>query len=333
MNILLTGGTGYVGSHTAVVLAQAGHNIILYDNLCNSQLEVVNRLNKISGQSMTFIEGDVRDTRLLLASLKQHNIEAVIHFAGIKAVGESVKNPIEYFSTNVQGSLSLLQAMKQSDIKKLVFSSSATVYGIPEYLPYDEDHPTSAVNPYGRTKLHVEEMLSDLSDSDPLWSIAVLRYFNPVGAHESAMIGELPTGTPNNLMPYIVQVASGSLSALTVFGDDYLTRDGTGERDFIHVMDLAEGHLSALEFISDESGWHAFNIGTGKSTTVLELVHEFEHITHQKIPLKISSRRLGDLPAYYANPAKAKSLLGWEAKRSIADMCLSAWRWEKARGL
>jgi len=273
MNILLTGGTGYVGSHTAVVLAQAGHNIILYDNLCNSQLEVVNRLNKISGQSMTFIEGDVRDTRLLLASLKQHNIEAVIHFAGIKAVGESVKNPIEYFSTNVQGSLSLLQAMKQSDIKKLVFSSSATVYGIPEYLPYDEDHPTSAVNPYGRTKLHVEEMLSDLSDSDPLWSIAVLRYFNPVGAHESAMIGELPTGTPNNLMPYIVQVASGSLSALTVFGDDYLTRDGTGERDFIHVMDLAEGHLSALEFISDESGWHAFNIGTAKTTTVLELVH------------------------------------------------------------
>ena len=333
MNILLTGGTGYIGSHTAVVLAEAGHNVILYDSLCNSQRDVVIRLTKITGKTMTLIEGDVRDTQLLSTTLKQKNVDAVIHFAGLKAVGDSVTNPIDYFSTNVQGSLSLLQAMKQNDIKKLVFSSSATVYGTPKHLPYDEDHPTSSINPYGRTKLHVEEMLSDLSDSDPQWSIAVLRYFNPVGAHESAMIGELPTGHPNNLMPYILQVASGRLTELNIFGNDYPTRDGTGERDYIHVMDLAEGHLSALKFIGNQTGWHAFNLGTGNSITVLELVHAFESVTHQKIPLKMSSRRLGDLPAYYAEAAKAKSLLGWKAKRSLADMCLSAWCWEEARGL
>lgn len=333
MNVLLTGGTGYIGSHTAVVLAESGHNVTLYDNLCNSNRDVVGNLTKITGKVMPFIEGDVRDIQLLSATLKQQNIDAVIHFAGLKAISESVKNPIDYFSTNVEGSLSLLHAMKCNDIKKLVFSSSATVYGAPQYLPYDENHPTSAINPYGRTKLHVEEMLSDLAESDSLWSIAILRYFNPVGAHESAMIGELPIGTPNNLMPYIVQVASGRLPELSIFGDDYPTRDGTGERDYIHVMDLAEGHLNALDFICHETGWHAFNLGTGNSTTVLELVHEFERITHQKIPLKMSLRRPGDLPAYYAKAAKAKSLLGWETKRSLADMCLSAWRWEEARGL
>ena len=333
MNILLTGGTGYIGSHTALVLAQAGHKIILFDNLCNSQRGIVDRLIKITGKDIGFFEGDVRNTKYLSDILKQQKIDAVIHFAGLKAVGDSVKNPIDYFSNNVNGSLSLLQAMKQNDIKKLVFSSSATVYGEPKYLPYDEDHPTIAINPYGRTKLHIEEMLRDLSGSDPLWSIAVLRYFNPLGAHESAAIGEAPIGTPNNLMPYILQVSSGRISELNIFGDDYLTRDGTGERDYIHIMDLAEGHLAAFNFICHEAGWHAFNLGTGKSTTVLELVHEFEKITHKKIPLRMSSRRPGDLPAYYAKVAKAKVLLGWEAKRTIEEMCLTAWRWEETMKL
>jgi UDP-glucose 4-epimerase len=279
---------------------------------------------------MTFVDGDMRDTKLLSDTLKQKNINAVIHFAGLKAVSDSVKNPIDYFSNNVHGSLSLVQAMQQNGIKKLVFSSSATVYGAPQYLPYDEDHPTNAINPYGRSKLHIEEMLSDLANSDPLWSIVVLRYFNPLGAHESALIGERPSGTPNNLMPYLLQVASGRLAKLNIFGDDYPTSDGTGERDFIHVMDLAEGHLAALNFIFHKLGWHAINLGTGNSTSVLELVRKFECATHKKIPLKITSRRLGDLPAYYAKTNKAKKLLGWEAKRSIEDMCLTAWAWEKA---
>ncbi len=333
MNIFLTGGTGYIGSHTALCLAESGYNVTLFDNLFNSDSKVVESLTKIVGKSINFIEGDVRDTKLLSKALKQNNVDAVIHFAGLKSVSESVKNPIDYFSTNVHGSISLIQAMKQNNIKKLVFSSSATVYGIPQYLPYDENHPTNPINPYGRSKLYVEEMLRDLSVSDPSWSIAVLRYFNPIGAHESAMIGELPSGTPNNLMPYILQAASGEIPVLNIFGDDYSTRDGSGERDYIHVMDLAEGHLSALKFISHQGGWHAFNIGTGNSTTVLELVYEFEKICHQKIPTQISQRRPGDLPVYYAEPVKARELLGWVAKRSIADMCLSSWRWKKSRSL
>ncbi len=333
MNIFLTGGTGYIGSHTALCLAESGYNVTLFDNLFNSDSKVVEILTKIVGKSINFIEGDVRDTKLLSKALKQNNVDAVIHFAGLKSVSESVKNPIDYFSTNVHGSISLFQAMKQNNIKKLVFSSSATVYGIPQYLPYDENHPTNPINPYGCSKLYVEEMLRDLSVSDSSWSIAVLRYFNPIGAHESAMIGELPSGTPNNLMPYILQAASGEIAVLNIFGDDYSTRDGSGERDYIHVMDLAEGHLSALKFISHQGGWHAFNIGTGNSTTVLELVYEFEKICHQKIPTQISPRRPGDLPAYYAEPVKARELLGWAAKRSIADMCLSSWRWKKSRSL
>ncbi len=331
MRILLTGGTGYIGSHTAVVLAQAGFNVTLFDNLCNSQYDVVNRITKITGEAITFVEGDVRDTQLVSATLKKHNINGVVHLAGLKSVADSVKNPIDYFSTNVHGSISLLQAMKQNDIKKLIFSSSATVYGVPRYLPYDEDHPTSAINPYGRSKLLVEEILRSLTDSDPFWSVVVLRYFNPVGAHESATIGELSTGTPNNLMPYLVQVASGRLSSLNVFGNDYPTADGSGERDFIHVMDIAEGHLAALNFVSHEKGWQAINLGTGQPTSVLQLVRKFESITHQKIPLKMTSRRSGDLPISYANSAKAKELLGWEAKRNIEDMCLSAWAWEDSR--
>lgn len=328
MNVLLTGGTGYIGSHTAVTLAEAGHRVTLFDNLCNSQRDVVSRLEKITGQAITFVEGDVRDTALLSTTLRQHKIDAVIHFAGLKAVADSVAHPVDYFATNVQGSISLLQAMQANHIKTLVFSSSATVYGVPQYLPYDEAHPTNAINPYGRTKLHVEGMLSDLAASDPVWSIAVLRYFNPVGAHNSALIGELPNGVPNNLMPYLVQVASGRLRELRVFGGDYETRDGTGERDYIHVMDLAEGHLAALDFLSEHTGWHAFNLGTGNSTSVLELVHTFESVTGKAIPVKIVERRAGDLPAYYAKPAKAHQVLGWKAKRGVKEMCLSAWCWE-----
>ena len=329
MNVLLTGGTGYIGSHTAVVLTNAGHRVTLFDNLCNSQRDVVSRLEEITGQAMDFVEGDVRDTALLSSTFKQYNIDAVIHFAGLKAVGDSVAHPLDYFATNVQGSISLLQAMQANEIKTLVFSSSATVYGEPQYLPYDEAHPTNAVNPYGRTKLHVEEMLSDLAASDPTWSIAVLRYFNPVGAHDSALIGELPTGVPNNLMPYLVQAASGRQDVLRVFGSDYDTCDGTGERDYIHVIDLAEGHMAALNFLADNTGWHAVNLGTGSATSVLALVHTFESVTGKTIPVNMVGRRAGDLPAYYANPAKAQTLLGWCAKRSVEEMCVSAWRWEE----
>ena len=329
MNVLLTGGTGYIGSHTAVVLTNAGHRVTLFDNLCNSQRDLVSRLEEITGQAMDFVEGDVRDTALLSSTFKQYNIDAVIHFAGLKAVGDSVAHPLDYFATNVQGSISLLQAMQANEIKTLVFSSSATVYGEPQYLPYDEAHPTNAINPYGRTKLHVEEMLSDLAASDPTWSIAVLRYFNPVGAHDSALIGELPTGVPNNLMPYLVQVASGRQEALRVFGSDYDTCDGTGERDYIHVMDLAEGHMAALNFLADNTGWHAVNLGTGSATSVLALVDTFASATGKTIPVNMVARRAGDLPAYYANPTKAKQLLGWRAKRSVEEMCVSAWRWEE----
>ena len=311
MNILLTGGTGYIGSHTAVVLIEAGHNVVLFDNLSNSRRDVVDRLKKITQKDITFIEGDIRDTALLSKTIKAHQVDVVIHFAGLKAVGESVEKPLEYFENNLCGTISLLNAMQENQVKKMVFSSSATVYGVPRYLPYDEDHPTSAINPYGRSKLHVEEILSDLADSDQEWSIAVLRNFNPVGAHESAMIGELPTGRPNNLMPYLVQVASRRLEVLSVFGNDYPTKDGTGERDYIHVVDLAEGHLAASKFVLQEKGLHVINLGTGNSTSVFELVRSFEQVINCNIPLKIVSRRSGDLAAYYAKAEKAKLLLGW----------------------
>ena len=332
MNVLLTGGTGYIGSHTAVVLAEAGHRIILYDNLSNSKRIVVYQLKEITGQPVIFVEGDVRDTELLSSTLKHHEIDAVIHFAGLKAVGDSVARPVDYFSNNVCGTVSLLQAMQANSIKNIVFSSSATVYGEPNYLPYDERHPTNAINPYGRTKLYVEEILTDLSASDSKWSIAALRYFNPAGAHSSALIGEMPSGIPNNLMPCLTRVASGRSVDLSVFGSDYSTRDGTAERDYIHVMDLADGHLSALNYIDRNPGWHIFNLGTGKSVTVLELINAFEFATKMHVPIKMVARRAGDLPAYYASTEKAKKLLGWEAKRTIGDICHSAWAWELTQG-
>ena len=331
MNILLTGGVGYIGSHTAVVLAQAGHQIVLFDNLCNSLKETVSRLEKIIGSSIVFVEGDVRNTELLIQVLQEHQIDSVIHFAGLKAVGESVANPVLYFSNNVQGTISLLQAMQATQVNSLVFSSSATVYGEPVYLPYDEEHPTNPINPYGDTKLQVEIMLRDLANSNSDWKIACLRYFNPVGAHESGLIGDDPSGTPGNLMPYLARVATGQLECLSVFGNDYETRDGTGERDYIHVMDLAEGHMAALSFLNAHAGFHVVNLGTGKSTSVLECVDEFEKASDKKIALKFAPRRDGDLPIYFAKADLAKHKLGWTADRSVSEMCSSAWKFQSSQ--
>jgi UDP-glucose 4-epimerase len=329
VNILLTGGLGYIGSHTAVNLIEARHEVVLFDNLSNSDASVLDLLEKISNKKITFVEGDVRDTELLSKTLKEHKIEAVMHFAGFKAVGESVQDPLRYYDNNVGGSLSLIRATQQNKVKKIIFSSSATVYGEPQYLPYNEDHPTNPINPYGRTKLFIEEILRDVAASDSEWSIAVLRYFNPVGAHESGLIGESPKGTPNNLMPYIVKVASGELESLKIFGSDYDTRDGTGERDYIHVMDLAEGHLAALEFLKEHKGWHAINLGSGQSTTVIELLHAFERTNHKSIPFEVVARRDGDLPSYYAKPDLANQVLHWKTRRSLESMCESAWKFNE----
>lgn len=328
MKILLTGGMGYIGSHAAVIFTEAGHEVVLYDNLSNSNSDVLNRLEDITTTRIPFVKGDVRDTALLIETLETHDIEAVVHFAGLKAVGESVNMPIDYYSNNVGGSISLLQAMKEVGIRIFVFSSSATVYGDPQYLPVDEYHPTSATNPYGHTKLHIEKMLADVAASDSDWRIACLRYFNPVGAHESGLIGEDPHGVPNNLMPYIAQVATGQLPYLNVFGDDYQTADGTGVRDYIHVVDLAEGHLAATRFLEKESGWHAFNLGTGQGHSVLDMVKELEAVSGKVVSYKIISRRPGDGAACYANVDKAMAELGWRAKRTVKDMCASMWNWQ-----
>jgi len=329
VNILLTGGAGYIGSHTAVVLSQAGHEVVLLDNFCNSNPSVLEHLQKILGKTLPCIEADVRDTDVVEKVLREYKIDAVIHFAGLKAVGESVANPVLYYANNVQGSISLLQAMKKIGIKTLVFSSSATVYGEPQYLPYDESHPTNPMNPYGQSKLHVEEILCDLAKSDSDWKIASLRYFNPVGAHESGLIGEDPNGIPNNLMPYVVKVAFGELPHLNIFGDDYETRDGTGERDYIHVMDLAKGHMAALDYLGSNFGFQAVNLGTGKPTSVLEMVSCFEKIGGQEIKKITSERRAGDLPIYFATAKKAADILGWRANRTLDQMYTSALLWQK----
>lgn len=326
MNVLLTGGAGYIGSHTASILAGSGHHVVLYDNLCNSKADVADRLGRISGRDIPLVRGDVRDAALLRTTLRQHAIDAVIHFAGLKAVGESVERPTDYFANNVGGTISLLEAMQAEDVRKLVFSSSATVYGEPKYLPYDEDHPTAATNPYGRSKLHVEEMLADLARSDAAWRIAVLRYFNPVGAHPSGLIGEDPNGVPNNLMPYIAQVAAGRLPVLNIFGNDYPTRDGTGVRDYVHVMDLAEGHAAALDWLGGNEGWQVFNLGTGRGCSVLEMVKAFESACGRTLRCRFVARRPGDLPEYYANVQKAEREMRWVARRNLEDMCASTWR-------
>lgn len=330
MNILLTGGTGYIGSHTAVALAQSGHDVVLFDNLSNSDISVVDRVSKITGKPVPFVQGDVRNTALLREVLKTHGIHAVVHFAGLKAVGESTEQPIDYYANNVQGTISLLQAMQAESVKSLVFSSSATVYGVPQYLPYDEAHPTQAINPYGRTKLHVEEILRDVAQSDDTWRIVCLRYFNPVGAHESGLIGENPRGIPNNLMPFIAQVAVGQRTELKIFGNDYETPDGTGVRDYIHVMDLAEGHVAAFDYLAEHAGWSAINLGTGRGYSVLEIVQAFERTNGCTIPYVFTPRRAGDLPAYYASAESAQKLLRWSAVRSLDDICASTWRFYRA---
>ena len=318
-NILLTGGTGYIGAHTAVVLTEAGYEVVLYDNLSNSKHSVLDRLETITGVQLPFIEGDVRDTTRLEQTLNDHNIDAVIHFAGLKAVGESVENPIDYYENNVTGTISLLKAMCATSTRTLVFSSSATVYGDPQYLPIGEQHPARATNPYGRSKLQIEEILADVEKSDPNWHIACLRYFNPVGAHDSGLIGEDPNDIPNNLMPFIARVASGDLPYLNVYGNDYATPDGTGVRDYIHVMDLAQGHAAALHFLQHKVGFHLFNLGTGKGYSVLEMIKAFEQASGKPIPYRISSRRTGDVAVCYAKADKAATDLGWKATQTLHD--------------
>ncbi len=330
MNILLTGGTGYIGSHTAVVLTEAGHHVVLFDNLSNSRPDVVDRLIKIAQKDIPFVEGDVRDTPLVSKTIQDYKIDAVIHFAGLKAVGESVEKPLEYFDNNVCGTISLLEAMRGSQVKALVFSSSATVYGEPQYLPIDENHPTASTNPYGRTKLHIEEMLEDLVNSDPSWGVVCLRYFNPVGAHDSALIGENPSGTPNNLMPFVSQVAAGVRSKVSVFGGDYPTPDGTGVRDYIHVVDLAEGHVAAINFLAGEKGWHAINLATGYGSSVLEMINQFSSSSGRPVTYEIVDRRPGDVASCYASADKAEKLLNWKAKRDLKSMCASAWKWQES---
>jgi len=331
MNILLTGGLGFIGSHAAVVLAQQGHQVTILDNLCNSQIDVLANLESITGKKLGFYEADVRAGLVLRKILSDNQIEAVMHFAGLKSVAESAQDPLKYYDNNVCGSINLIEAMQAEKINKLIFSSSATVYGVPQYLPYDEEHPLSPINTYGKTKLQVEEILQDLVKSDPSWSVVALRYFNPVGAHESGLIGESPSGIPNNLMPYVCQVASGKLPHLNIFGDDYETKDGTGERDYIHVMDLAEGHSAALNLLSHQKGFEAINLGTGTSYSVLDLTRAFEEASNQKISKVIQARRSGDLPVYYSQAAKAKMLLGWQAKRGLPEMVLSSWNFCKAK--
>lgn len=329
MNILITGGAGYIGSHTAIALANAGHKITIFDNLCNSKLTVIDQLTKILGFPVNFINGDVRNTPLVNKSLKENEIEGVIHFAGLKSVAESVANPLLYYSNNVQGSISLIEAMQQNQVKTFVFSSSATVYGEPTYLPYDEKHPTNPINPYGHSKLQVETILGDWAKSDPEVKASILRYFNPVGAHESGLIGENPNQIPNNLMPYIAKVICGSLPNLNIYGKDYGTRDGTGERDYIHVMDLAEGHLAAIDYLKNNAGAHIHNLGTGQGTTVLELINAFQRINKVEIPYKFSGRRGGDLASYYADASKASKELKWFAKRDLGEACRDTYRFSQ----
>ncbi|MDG4597916.1 MAG: UDP-glucose 4-epimerase GalE [Candidatus Contendobacter sp.] len=336
MNILLTGGTGYIGSHTAVALTQAGHQIVLLDNYSNSRPEVGDRLARILGQPVAQVECDVRDTARLAQTLRQHTIEAVIHFAGLKAVGESVTRPLDYYAHNVQGTISLLQAMRAIGVNILVFSSSATVYGEPRYLPIDEQHPLAAANPYGRCKLHIEAMLGDVARADSAWRIACLRYFNPIGAHESGLIGEGPRDVPNNLAPFIAQVASGAQPWLNIFGNDYPTPDGTGVRDYIHVMDLAEGHQAALAALcagmgkSSQPDTHLItvNLGTGRGYSVLEVVETFAAVSGRAIPYRFAPRRPGDIAACHAEVSRAARLLGWRARRGLWEMCASAWTWQ-----
>ena len=331
--ILITGGAGYIGSHTALELLNEGYEVVVYDNLCNSSKESLKRVEELSGKHITFYEGDVMDETALKAMMEKEDVDAVIHCAALKAVGESVQKPLEYYRNNITGTLTLMDVMKQTGVKNIVFSSSATVYGEPERIPLTEDCKTGGTtNPYGTSKLFIEQILKDLYASDNSWDICILRYFNPVGAHESGLIGEEPQGIPNNLMPYIVRVASGELEELSIFGNDYNTPDGTGVRDYIHVVDLAKGHIKALEKLEKEkSGIYIYNLGTGKGYSVLDMVHAFEKTTGQKIKYKITERRAGDIATCYADATKAKEELNWVAEKTLEDMCRDSWNYIKRK--
>ncbi len=326
--ILVTGGTGYIGSHTVLQLLDSDYNVIILDNLCNSKLESLKRLKKISEQEIKFYKVDLLNYEKLEEVFKNESIDAVIHFAGLKAVGESVNVPLHYYKNNVSGTINLCEIMQKYNVKKMVFSSSATVYGDPHEVPITEDFPLIATNPYGWTKLMIEEILRDLYISDNSWDLAILRYFNPVGAHKSGEIGEDPNGIPNNLMPYISQVAIGKLNELTIFGDDYPTKDGTGVRDYIHIIDLAEGHIKALDKLMQSPGCVTYNLGTGNGYSVLEMAKAFEKASGKTIPYKIAERRPGDIAECYANPELAKKELFWKAERGISEMCEDIWRWQ-----
>lgn len=327
MNILVTGGAGYIGSHTCIELLESGYGVVVIDNLCNSDEESLVRVEKITGKKLKFYKGDICDAQILKKIFTENKIDAVIHFAGLKAVGESVSIPLTYYQNNIGGTLTLCEAMQDANVKNMIFSSSATVYGDPASVPVRENFPVSATNPYGQTKLMIERILQDLFVSDNSWSITLLRYFNPIGAHKSGLIGENPRGIPNNLMPYITQVATGKLKRLRVFGNDYPTPDGTGVRDYIHVVDLAKGHVAAIKGAS-EKGVHIYNLGTGKGYSVLDVVAAFEKASGIKIPYDIVPRRPGDIAEVYADPAKAYDDLGWKAQFGISEMCADSWRWQ-----
>lgn len=329
MKVLITGGLGYIGSHTAVELSNKGHECFILDNLINSNRNVFNHIEQLGDYPISLMMVDLLDREALADVFRRFKFDAVIHFAGLKAVGESVENPLRYYEHNLVSTLNLLQEMKKANVKNIVFSSSATVYGDLTIPPVKEDAPTSILNPYGRTKLMIEEILQDLALTDPEWSIALLRYFNPIGAHPSGLLGENPNGVPNNLMPYITQVANGKRDYLSVFGDDYPTPDGTGVRDYIHVMDLASGHLKALTYLENHTGAHTFNLGTGKGYSVLDLVKTFEEVNKIHIPYRIVDKRPGDIAVSYADSSKAERELGWKAEKELSEMCKDAWGWEK----
>ncbi|CAM3930132.1 UDP-glucose 4-epimerase [Vibrio aerogenes CECT 7868] len=329
MEILVTGGLGYIGSHTCVQLIEAGMTPVVVDNLCNSDPEVLNRIEHLTGAKVAFCQGDIRDEAFLDSVFSNHNIQSVIHFAGLKAVGESVEQPLAYYDNNVNGSLVLARSMHKAGVKSLIFSSSATVYGDPETVPLTEDAPTGATtNPYGRSKYMVEQCLTDLFKAAPDWSITLLRYFNPVGAHPSGTMGEDPQGIPNNLMPFIAQVAVGRRDKLSVFGDDYPTPDGTGVRDYIHVMDLADGHIAALKTVGEQAGLHIYNLGTGQGSSVLDMVKAFSLACGHSVAYEICPRRSGDIAACWASTEKAEKELGWKASRSVEEMTSDTWRWQ-----
>lgn len=331
MRILVTGGTGYIGSHTCVQLLERGDEVVIVDNLCNSKVSVVDAIETITGKKPIFCKADILDKEALEKIFSSHEIEAVIHFAGLKAVGESVSKPLEYYHNNITGTLTLLEVMRAHGCFKIVFSSSATVYGTPASVPIREDFPTGGTtNPYGTTKLYLERILSDLYASDDRWSVALLRYFNPIGAHESRLIGDNPNGIPNNLMPYVTRVAKGVLPELSVYGDDYPTHDGTGVRDYIHVEDLAAGHIAVLNHMN-VAGVKVYNLGTGVGYSVFDLINAFERATGVKVPYRVTDRRPGDIAECWSDPAKAERELGWRAKRTLDDMCKSAWEFEKAQ--